>query len=182
MSSDTSKADLTIELIDEILRGRSRLHGHSSFHGPELRGLPGLVLAAIVGAAHPPTVPQIGRSLGYPRQTIQRNAELLVKLGLVVFVENPDHKRAHRLAATPKGLELQSRATELTRRWAGQLVESLPVEDLAVAVGTLRAIRHRLEAAIRAREAASRGEGHAEAHEPEGPLLPDRERRAGSAS
>jgi DNA-binding MarR family transcriptional regulator len=155
MSSDTSKAQLMIQLIDEVVRGRSRLHGHHNFHGlDELKGLPGLILTATVGAAHPPTVPQIGRSLGYPRQTIQRNAELLVRLGLVVFVENPDHKRAHRLTATPEGAELQSRADELSRRWAARLTADLPAEDLAVTVQTLRAIRHNLEAEVREIEPA----------------------------
>ena len=48
-----------------------------------------LVLSAVAGALSPPTVPQIGRSLGHPRQVIQRIADALVARGLIGFEDNP---------------------------------------------------------------------------------------------
>lgn len=154
MNGASRPADLMIQLIDEILRGRSRLLGSETFYDPpELKGLPGTVLTAVVLAAHPPTVPQIGRSLGYPRQTIQRQADLLVERGLVRFVENPDHKRAHRLVATEAGRALHAAADDRSRRWAARFTRGLSAEKLAITVETLRLIRHRLE--TEARDTAS---------------------------
>jgi DNA-binding MarR family transcriptional regulator len=151
-ASSRDTADLMIQLIDEIVRGRTRLPGNHSFHTiPELKGLAGTVLAAIVLATQAPTVPQIGRSLGYPRQTIQRQADLLVALGLARFVHNPEHKRAHRLVATAEGARQHREADLRSRAWAAQFTAELPPEDLAATVETLRLIRHRLEAEARGR-------------------------------
>ena len=150
MPSERTPADLMIQLIDEVMRGRSRLPGSETFYDrPELQGLTGTVLTAVVMAAHPPTVPQIGRSLGYPRQTIQRQADTLLSLGLAEFVENPDHKRAHRLVATPAGHALHQAADARSRRWAAQFTAGLSPEKLAITVETLRLVRHRLETEAR---------------------------------
>ncbi len=139
-----------IELIDEIIRGRARLPGGRPFYDkPELHGLAGTVLSAIVRAAHAPTVPQIGRSLGYPRQTIQRQADLLVERGWVRLIENPEHKRARRLIATPEGAELSRQSDLRSHAWAAQFTAGLSPENLAVTVETLRLIRQRLEADAR---------------------------------
>jgi len=146
MSSPPLAVDLMIQLIDEIVRGRSRLPGSATFYErAELQGLPGTVLTSVVLAAHPPTVPQIGRSLGYPRQTIQRQADLLVEHGLVRFVDNPDHKRAHRLVATEAGQALHLAADRRSRSWAARFTAELSAEALATTVETLRLIRRRLE-------------------------------------
>jgi len=150
MATILSNADLMIQLIDEVLRGRARLPGSKLFYElPELQGLGGTVLTAVVRAAQPPTVPQIGRSLGYPRQTIQRQADLLAELGLVAFVDNPDHKRAHRLVATPRGAKLHHDSDVRSRQWAAAFTAGLSPEKLAITVETLRLIRHRLEAEAR---------------------------------
>ncbi len=146
MPSPAPPVDLMIQLIDEIVRGRSRLPGSETFYDrAELQGLAGTVLTAVVLATHPPTVPQIGRSLGYPRQTIQRQADLLVEQGLVRFIDNPDHKRAHRLIATENARALHLAADGRSRSWAARFTADISAEALATTVETLRLIRHRLE-------------------------------------
>jgi DNA-binding MarR family transcriptional regulator len=71
-----------------------------------LSGIEVLTLMAITHAVQPPTVPQVGRSLGHPRQVIQRAVRVLEQEGLVQALPNPGHKRAALLAATEKGREL----------------------------------------------------------------------------
>ncbi|MBV9510989.1 MAG: MarR family transcriptional regulator [Caulobacteraceae bacterium] len=150
LASPRQPGELLIDLIDEIIRGRTRLPGAAAFHDRvELQGLAGTVLTAVV-LGEKPTVPQIGRSLGYPRQTIQRQADLLVELGLVEFVENPDHKRARRLVATAEGRAAQHAAGQRSRIWADQFCANISAENLAITVETLRAIRMQLESAARA--------------------------------
>lgn len=72
-------------------------------------GLSGIEVLTLIGIAHatkPPTVPQVGRSLGHPRQVIQRAVRVLEEEGLVQALPNPGHKRAALLIATDKGREL----------------------------------------------------------------------------
>jgi len=160
MHDRLSSADLLIQLIDEMTRGRTRFASVTrAFRGPqELDSLSRTVLTAVAMAPHPPTVPQIGRSLGYPRQTIQRQADLLAGMGLVSFIENPDHKRARRLAPTAQGAAWQDEASRLSREWAAVFTRDIPSRRLADTVETLRMIRERLETEARshapAKEAA----------------------------
>lgn len=139
--------ELMIALIDEVIRGQTRIAlVHDLAGGPEELSRTGrAVLTAVVRATTPPTVPQIGRSLGYPRQTIQRQAEDLVRLGFVEFVDNPDHKRAKRLVATPSGAAWYDNSNRLALEWASDFTTDLDPRALATAVAVLREVRHRLE-------------------------------------
>jgi DNA-binding MarR family transcriptional regulator len=101
-----------VGLIDET----SRLNGRLKSLFAEARRGAGLgdselaVLSAVVEAERPPTVPQIGRSFGQPRQQIQRAANSLMGAGLIEAIPNPDHKRASLLRATESGISLKRRA------------------------------------------------------------------------
>lgn len=154
MKPSIQKPDPLIELIDGIARLQGRLKGAFA----EARRLVGLgetemtVLNAVAEATAPPTVPQIGRSLGHPRQVIQRAANALIAAGLIEARNNPDHKRAVLLVPTPRGQQLKRDAN--TR--AAQISESLraAVDDqvLAEAAARIEAIRHRLDAHLRMRK------------------------------
>ena len=100
-----------ITLFDSLTRLRGRLS--SAFaparpHGLTMTEL--TVLVAVARAGHPPTVPQIGRSLGHPRQVIQRAASALVAAGLIETRPNPDHKRASLLVCTAAGQAVRAEA------------------------------------------------------------------------
>src|ERR1700741_4434341 len=85
-----------VGLSDELIRLNGRLKG--MFAGA--RRAEGLgdseltVLNSVVEAERSPTGPQIARSLGQPRQIIQRATNSLIALGLIEAEPNPDHKRA----------------------------------------------------------------------------------------
>ena len=107
------------------------------------------VLNSVVEAEHLPTVSQIGRSIGQPRQLIQRAANALVDAGLIETLPNPDHKRAVLLRATEQGVavkrEVDARADEIAEAvWAaGQ------GNGVREATDALRTIRQQLEAKLR---------------------------------
>ena len=147
MPDATPPTELMIDLIDEVIRGQTRIALVYELAGgaEELNRTGRAVLTAVVRAATPPTVPQIGRSLGYPRQTIQRQAEDLVRLGFIEFVDNPDHKRARRLIATPAGAAWYEKGHRLALEWAADFTKDLDPRALATAVAVLREVRHRLE-------------------------------------
>jgi DNA-binding MarR family transcriptional regulator len=142
-----SSAELMIQLIDAVMRARGRLASRSANveEAGEVEGLSRTVLTAVVMAAHPPTVPQIGRSLGYPRQTIQRLADQLSRRGLIAFIDNPDHKRARRLIATPAGQAWHRAAHQHSLAWAAEFTQGIAPQRLAETVETLRLINERLE-------------------------------------
>ena len=107
------------------------------------------VLNSVVEAEHLPTVSQIGRSIGQPRQLIQRAANALVDAGLIETLPNPYHKRAVLLRATEQGVavkrEVDARADEIAEAvWAaGQ------GNGVREATDALRTIRQQLEAKLR---------------------------------
>lgn len=136
-----------VDLIDEVHRLRGRLTtALMTVREPSgLSALENTVLSATMNSVQPPTVPQIGRSLGHPRQVIQRAADSLAERGLISCVENPDHKRARRLVATPAGKTLHAEAERRAAIWAEDFAEALDLDRLETAVATLRDVRVRLQ-------------------------------------
>ena len=139
---------------DEVARLRGRMRALFA----ETRAMSGLpemelmVLTAAVNAATPPTVAQIGRSLGHPRQVMQRAANRLAELGLVTFADNPDHKRASLIVATEAGRALKAedhaRAQAVTRA----VMARIDAATFADAAARMHAIRTEIEAYLRERE------------------------------
>ncbi len=139
-------SDLVL-LIDAVARvhGRLRSAFDAARDGNELAGMEATVLAAVVEAAHPPTVPQIGRSLGHPRQVIQRAANGLVAAGLVEAIPNPDHKRAGLLVATTRGRTMQADASARAEAIAAELLDAVDPTKVRDATRLLNTIRTGLE-------------------------------------
>ena len=145
--TDDMRATLFIRLLDEVARMRGRIS--SAFaDGREQSGLSDLemvVLNAVTGATHPPTVPQIGRSLGHARQVIQRAATALVERGMASWISNPDHKRAHCMVATEAGFAVKAAADSRGLDVAERLTRGMDPAVLEQAVTSLHQIRGWLE-------------------------------------
>ena len=140
---------------DEVARLRGRMRALFA-DTRAASGLPEMeltVLTAAVNAATPPTVAQIGRSLGHPRQVVQRAANRLAELELVRFADNPDHKRASLIVATDAGRTLKAadhaRAQAVTRAVMAR-IDPATFADVAE---QLHMIRTEIEAYLREREA-----------------------------
>ncbi len=137
-----------IALVDAVTRVQGRLKSAfaASRDAVGLGEMEMTVLNAVVEAARAPTVPQIGRSLGHPRQVIQRAANQLIGTGLIAVADNPEHKRAVLLVATPAGLaakkEANARAEELSR----SILASVDEGVVRAAADNLAIIRSQLEA------------------------------------
>ncbi len=151
MTVPDEAAKALISLLDELARLRGRLVGAFRVVS-EQQGcseLEMLVLTAVVGAVSPPTVPRIGRSLGHPRQVIQRIADDLARRGLIGFRQNPDHKRARLLVSTEAGRQLKAAADRHGLEIAGNLIAGLEAESLRATGAALHAIRERIELNLR---------------------------------
>jgi DNA-binding MarR family transcriptional regulator len=142
----TEAAEIT-ELVLEVFR----LNGRLIAAGDALVGRIGLtsarwqVLGAIALQARPLPVVRIADAMGLARQSVQRIVDALAQDALVVFRENPHHKRAKLVALTPKGVALFGAAMRLQKPWAGKLAGRLDRASLATALNVLKALRARLE-------------------------------------
>jgi DNA-binding MarR family transcriptional regulator len=108
------------------------------------------VLNAVVEADRPPTVPQIGRSFGQPRQIVQRAANSLMVAGLIEVLPNPDHKRAVLLRATERGLAMKRGMDSRADEAASTIAADIDADSVRAATAALRSVRKQLEAQLRA--------------------------------
>lgn len=140
-----------IQLLDALARLQGRLRGAfaSVREGTGLADMEHTVLAAVVEARSAPTVPQIGRALGHPRQVIQRAANSLQNKGLIAFADNPDHKRASLLSPTAAGSAAQAAANRKAEVISAKLLEVILPDQLHGAIGQIEAIRAALDAGAR---------------------------------
>jgi DNA-binding MarR family transcriptional regulator len=146
-----------VGLSDELIRLNGRLKG--MFAGARRsEGLGDselMVLNGVVEADRPPTVPQIGRSLGQPRQVVQRAANSLMDAGLIEAEPNPDHKRAVLLRATDQGTALKREIDARADAIAEQVAADIDADTVRQAAALLRDIRKELEARLPASDGRS---------------------------
>lgn len=138
---------------DEIarLRGRMRALYAETRRASGLAEMELTVLTAVVNASTPPTVAQIGRSLGHPRQVVQRAAHRLSELGLVTFADNPDHKRASLIVATDSGRALKAADHDRAEAITKAVVARVGNRTFAETAERLHTIRSEIEAYLRER-------------------------------
>lgn len=110
------------------------------------------ILGALARSDIPMTVPQIARSMGQTRQTVQNLVNILAEAGLVEFQINPNHKRARLVVLTVAGAEKCERMESLHAFHATQRAEKFPVESLKTTLQTLREISFLLQTGALAKE------------------------------
>lgn len=139
---------------DELarLRGRMRALFADARADAGLGEMELTVLTATVNAASPPTVAQIGRSLGHPRQVVQRAANRLAERGLITFADNPDHKRASLLVATPDGERVKAQDHARAAAITEAVLERIAAQEFAAVADRLALIRAGIEDYLRERE------------------------------
>ena len=142
-----------VQVVDELARTQGRLkHLFAAVRAESgLGSTDNLVLAAILEAETQPTVPQIGRSLGHPRQVIQRAVNKLEEDGYIQKLPNPDHKRAPLLTATARGVELKQNADELALQIADNLLAGVDPGLFSRLASNLHEARESIETFLRER-------------------------------
>lgn len=143
-----------VGLSDELIRlgGRMKATFAGARRGEGLGDSEMSVLNAVVEAERPPTVPQIGRSFGQPRQLVQRAANSLMAAGLIETEANPDHKRAVLLRATERGVALKREIDARADAIAAGIADGLDEALIRQATTALGVIRKQLEARLRGGE------------------------------
>lgn len=155
MLDEPRRSNPLVCLSDEVMRLQGRLK--SIFAGSNGgTGLPSMeltVLTAVVEATDAPTVPQIGRSLGRPRQVIQRASNALIDSGLIEAAPNPHHKRAPLLLPTRRGKAIKRQVDARAIKAADAFLRGIDAARCSRLVEELRELRGEIEAHVRAKRA-----------------------------
>ncbi|MCT2399335.1 MarR family winged helix-turn-helix transcriptional regulator [Novosphingobium mangrovi (ex Huang et al. 2023)] len=161
--SGNIRSNVFLAMIDEILRLQNcfeDLFGELS-EASGMSTLQKLVLFAVFEAPVPPTVPQIGRDLGHPRQVIQRIVNELVDADILEKMPNPHHKRAMLLVPTDKAQAMKRQAEDRALETAEAFLGEFSAPRCAGLTGELKALREALEAYVKRRGLPLRSTGDA---------------------
>ena len=96
------------------------------------------VMGAIEKSDDLVTVSQIARIMGQSRQATQRVTDIMVKDGLLTWLDNPNHKKAKLVNMTEKGKEAYSLLDKKQEVWAESGAESIERDELDKALITLQ--------------------------------------------
>jgi DNA-binding MarR family transcriptional regulator len=106
------------------------------------------------------TVPQLARARPVSRQHIQQIANEAEADGLIVFIDNPAHKKSNLVSLTDEGRALHQKMTAEFAAVAGKLAEGMSTQDLEVTGRTLSQLRSKLAGgALRLGGFSKAGEG-----------------------
>ena len=145
MANYTDKGQTLTDLVLETFR----LNGALLVWGDELVRDLGLtsarwqVLGAVALEGRPLTVAQAARRMGLSRQAVQRVANDLEKLGLLAFLDNPDHKRAKLVALSEQGQAAYDQADARDARWVNDLGAAVDGETAEAALKLMKTIHGR---------------------------------------
>jgi DNA-binding MarR family transcriptional regulator len=146
-----SKKTEAAELLTEIVLLVFRLDAGLLDAAERIAAPAGLTAARwkVLGAVleGPRTVAEIGRHMGLARQSVQRLADVLVRERLATFHDNPAHRSAKLLTATPAGRAAISRLRARQSTWANAVSQGLNMRQLRECKATLVELIARVEAA-----------------------------------
>ena len=143
----TEKGQLFTDLVLEVFR----LHGLLISEGDRITQDVGLtsarwkVLGAVAQANNGITVPQIGRSMGQSRQAVQRIVVLMIRDGLLIYKDNPDHKRAKLVTLTEAGQEIFEELEGRQSVWVNDVSEKITANELETSLSAMRKLINKLE-------------------------------------
>lgn len=153
MTGPVSANNPLLGVIDELLRMQGCFESLFSNvpEGASLTTLQKMVLFAVFEAPVPPTVPQIGRELGHPRQVIQRIVNEMVAADILEKHENPHHKRAMLLLPTTRARAMKEQAEARALETADAFLGQFNVARCLSLKGELKGLREALEAYVKER-------------------------------
>ena len=148
-SSSASPDQVRQETFHDLVLEVFEINGLFLAWGNELTAPCGLTSALwhVLGAVSqgPMTQAGIARRMGLTRQSVRRSAQLLEERGMVEFLPNQEHKRAHLVRLTEYG---QETVDTLVARWndaTRDIYRDIPLKEMEHAVRLLRELCNRLD-------------------------------------
>jgi len=138
----------------ELFYATFQFHGSLIAAGDRFSAIVGLtaarwqVLGTLCRSGRPETVSNVARMMGLARQSVQRTADELEKLGLVAYEPNPHHKRAPLMRLTCEGETAFRQISDMRAPWINALAAELDAEEIAVATRLLKTLRQKFDEKI----------------------------------
>ena len=82
-------------------------------------------------------VSEVGSQLGVTNAAASQAVDRLVQLGLIERTEDPEDRRAKKLALTPKGRTLIEKGIEVRSRWVEGITDALTPEQQGMIISEL---------------------------------------------
>ena len=82
-------------------------------------------------------VSEVGSQLGVTNAAASQAVDRLVQLGLIKRTEDPEDRRAKKLALTPKGHTLIEKGIEVRSRWVEGITDALTPEQQGMIISAL---------------------------------------------
>jgi DNA-binding MarR family transcriptional regulator len=139
------------ELFTDLVLGIFKLGGLLVSEGNRLTAELGLtsarwkVLGAVALSNVPLTVPQIARTMGQTRQSVQRITDCMNQDGILIYKDNPAHKRAKLLTLTQKGMEIYAALESIQTPWANRIAEDINISELNTTLALIKRLIQRFE-------------------------------------
>jgi DNA-binding MarR family transcriptional regulator len=148
MSALTPRGRAFADLLAEVFRAKAR-----TLQGAErVARSAGLttgrwqILSAVEEVPAP--VAHVARQLGVARQSVQQTADAMAREGLIVYSDNPHHKRARLVAMTPQGRAALDALRPRQVEFANLMGRHHSLEALRTATDVLRQTRATLDAGL----------------------------------
>ncbi|WP_233407904.1 MarR family winged helix-turn-helix transcriptional regulator [Marinomonas spartinae] len=103
------------------------------------------ILGALSLAGAPQTVPQIARSMGLTRQAVQRLVDAMSEDELLLFQDNPDHKRAKLISLSALGETVYLQLYEKQAEWAMKCSVGITKTELETTLSVLKRISESID-------------------------------------
>lgn len=103
------------------------------------------VLGALSLAGQAQTASQIAQNMGLTRQAVQRLVDVMHADGLLVFYDNPQHKRAKLIALSATGQAAYTQLASVQAAWASQCTSDLQETELATTLAVLHKLSQILD-------------------------------------
>jgi len=102
-----------------------------------------LIMGALTDG--PLTAAQIARNMGLKRQSVQRLVDVLSEQGILMFEDNPHHRRAKLVRLTEAGKCKYEQISKIQTQWVNSLSRDLDEKKLNAVVALLHNIEVRLQ-------------------------------------
>lgn len=103
------------------------------------------ILGALSLAGAPQTVPQIARNMGLTRQAVQRLVDAMREDELLLFQDNPDHKRAKLINLSALGETVYLKLYEKQAEWAMKCSIGITKTELETTLSVLKRISESID-------------------------------------
>lgn len=137
-------------LLTDIILETFKLNGLLISEGDKLIKDLGLtsarwkILGALSNQSGLMTVSDIARMMGQSRQAVQRVSNEMIKDGLLVTQDNPNHQRAKFLKLTSDGKDAFIQAMQKQAPWVNAIANEFKQSDLELVSSVLLKLNHQL--------------------------------------